>query len=140
MRLLAVLAAALVLAAVAAASPPPRGLVVAGESLGGVRLGMTKAQVLRIWGADHGICRNCRAATWYFTYEKFKPQGAAAEFRNGRVSALWTLWQPAGWHTDDGLKIGDAQDRVTVLYGITVPTTCPGYTVLQILHRNVATW
>ena len=138
-RFLAVTAQALALAAAAAAAPPERGLVVPGKSLGGVRLGATKAQVLAAWGASHGVCRGCGAPTWYFTYKAFAPEGAAAEFRRGRVSALYTLWQPPGWHTARNLVIGDNEAEITQLYGPMTKVTCVGYNALLLPSARGAT-
>jgi hypothetical protein len=131
---------ALAVAAAAAAAPPQRGLVVPGKSLGGVRLGATTAQVRAAWGADHGVCRGCAAPTWYFTYKAFAPEGAAAEFRRGRVSALFTLWQPVGWHTDRGLLIGDNEARITDVYGPLTKVTCTGYYALLLPHGTTTTF
>ena len=35
--------------------------------------------------------------TWYFNYRPFDQHGLAVELTDGRVSAVYTLWQPAGW-------------------------------------------
>src|SRR5919112_1356260 len=47
--------AALVVAIPASAALPNRGDLVLGKNLGGVRIGMTKAQVLESWGHRHGV-------------------------------------------------------------------------------------
>ena len=78
---------------------PQHGLVVPGQSLGGLRLGATKAQVQATWGPRYGRCRDCTALTWYFTYRRFQPQGAGVSFRSGRADQLFTIWGPPGWHT-----------------------------------------
>jgi hypothetical protein len=145
MRLLSILGVGLVLAGAAAAGPPPRGLVVPGQSFGGLRLGLTAAQVQTMWGsgrgfaAGHGVCRDCAAPTWFFTYRRFAPEGVAVVFRRGRVSALYTLWSPPGWRTNRGLRIGDVQARITDLYGVLVPTPCSGYQALTLPQHTVVT-
>ena len=138
-RLLLAAAAALALAAPAAAAPPLVGVVDPGASFGGLQLGMTKAQVLARWGRDRGICRGCRRATWYFTYHRFQPQGAAVEFTGGRVSALWTLWSPTGWRTTANLHVGDAESAITGDYGPMKRTNCRGYYVLSLPQRGTVT-
>jgi hypothetical protein len=138
MRFLLATALALAVTAAAVAAPPQRGLVLPGRSLGGVRLGATKAQVQAAWGVGHGVCRGCATPTWYFTYKKFAPEGAAAEFNGGRVSALYTLWQPVGWHTDRNLLIGDNEARITGVYGPLTKNDCDGYSAL-LLPRGGAT-
>jgi hypothetical protein len=125
------LAAALLLAAPAAAALPKQGVVVPGRSLGGIRLGMTKKQVVARYGTSFGICRGCRATTWYFTFEPFQPQGVGLSFRGGRVDALWTLWQPPGWRTSDGLALGDDVARITTVYGALDRRDCPDYYTLS---------
>ncbi|MEX2210143.1 MAG: hypothetical protein WD689_00055 [Gaiellaceae bacterium] len=123
---------ALLLAALALAGPPSQGVVVPGESLGGLRLGATPAQVRAAWGKRYGVCRTCARRTWYFTYRPFEPQGAGVEFRNGRVAALFTLWQPPGWRTREGLALGDPATRVDALYGLLPETRCRGYSALRL--------
>jgi hypothetical protein len=130
---LLVLAAALALAAPAAAGLPKQGVVVPERSLGGIRLGMTKQQVIARYGTSFGICRGCRATTWYYTYEAFQPQGVGLSFRRGRVDAAFTLFQPAGWKTTDGVALGDDVSRVTTVYGALDRRDCRGYSAL-ILH------
>ena len=130
MKLLA-LAAALVLAAPAAAALPQDGVVVPARSFGTVRLGMTKQQVIARWGTSFGICRGCRATTWYYTYRPYQPQGVGLSFRGGRVAALFTLWQPPGWKTSGGgVALGADVTQVTTLYGALDRRDCKGYYTL----------
>src|SRR2546423_4302532 len=97
MRRMLVVAAALVLAASAAAAPPRKGLFVPGRSLGGLRLGMTPAQVRAAWGSSFGRCRGRPQPTWHYTYRRNHPHRAAGEFRPGRADALLTLLAPTRW-------------------------------------------
>ena len=126
MRSILPLAVAVVLVPTAAAIPPRKGLFVPGKSLGGLRLGMTPAQVRAAWGSDYGRCRGCALPTWYYTYRRFHPHGAAVQFRRGRVDAIFTLWAPSNWKTTKGLYIGDNVDRVPGLYGLLAHADCPG--------------
>jgi hypothetical protein len=124
--------------ALAGALPEP-GTLVPGESLGGLRLGATSARVTAAWGPSHGVCRSCRRTTWYFTYRAFEPQGAGVELRRGRVSALFTLWQPPGWRTPQGLRLGDDASRVTALYGPLPRVRCAGYDALTLRRGRTLT-
>jgi hypothetical protein len=126
MRLLAVLALAL----------PQHGVFVPFRSLGGVKLGATKEQVARAWGS-HGVCRRCALPTWYFNYKPFTQQGAAVTFSRGRVVALTTLWRPQGWHTPNGLLLGDQSARVTAIYGGLATMNCGGYTAYTLTRGKV---
>ena len=121
-----------VLLEAAAAKPPPAGVLVPGRSLGGLRLGMTPAQVRASWGGYHGRCRNCSHPTWYYNYTAFTPQGAGVEFRDGRAAAIFTLWAPTGWHTAKRLAIGDPETRVTQLYGALPESHCDFYDAITI--------
>ena len=123
--ILALLVAA-VAAPAAAALPPRHGLLAPGRSLGGLRLGMTPAQVRAAWGSDFGRCRGCAQPTWYYTDRRYHSRGAAVQFRHGRVEAIFTLWAPTGWKTTKGLYIGDNVDRVPGLYGTLARADCPG--------------
>ncbi len=126
---LPVLAAALALAPAAWAPPPLEGTLVPGRSLGGLELGMTKADVRAAWGERFGVCQNCRRETWYFNYEPFKPEGAGVAFGpRGRVVHVFTLWSPPGWEATDGLALG--ADEVDVGAGLVLldERACRGYT------------
>jgi hypothetical protein len=128
-----------VLAAAAQSAPPPAGILVPGRSLGGIRLGMTPAQVERAWGRSYGVCRGCRDRTWYFNYRPFAPQGAGVSFRRSRAAAVFTLWSPPGWRTSDGLRLGDGADRVNRRYRPLRRRQCLGYAVLALRRRGVVT-
>jgi hypothetical protein len=122
--------AALAVAAPAAAGLPKAGALVPGRSLGGVRLGEPRGAVLAALGRFHGACRACASPTWYFTYRAFGKQGLAVEFADGRVSAVYTLWRPAGWHAPRRLVLGATPLTVHQLAGTLRTVTCSGYTAL----------
>ena len=130
MRLAAAILAALALSAPALAAPPQAGLVVPGKSMGGLELGLTKKQVERQWGRAYGVCAGCTPETWYFNYYAFRPNGAGVEFRNGRASAIFTLYSPTGWHTAKGLTLGDPVTEVTALYGALARNECGNHYAL----------
>jgi hypothetical protein len=137
---LLVAVAALFLAAPAAtAAPPGAGLAVPGRSLGGVALGETKPSVESKWGRAYGVCRGCARETWYFNYYAFQPKGTGVEWRNGRVAAVFTLYQPLGWRTTKGLELGDDVSRIRGTHGPLPRTECPGYTVYELRGRNAVT-
>ena len=127
MRLAAVCAAALCLSGSAAAALAPRGVLVPGRSLGGIRLGEPAAQVRAALGTSFGVCRGCATTTWYFTYRTFDRHGLAVELTRSRVSAVYTLWQPAGWAADGGLTLGAVEAQITAFAGATIPIVCSGY-------------
>jgi hypothetical protein len=135
-RLLAASAVGLVLATAAAAAPPRAGLFVPGVSLGGLRLGMTEAQVKRAWGTKYGVCNNCAQPTWYFNYRPYHPQGTGVTFRRGRVIAVFTHWAPAGWHTPGLITIGSPSGLVSQRYNALPPTTCATYTVVNVIRKD----
>jgi hypothetical protein len=105
------------------AALPPAGTFVPGRSLAGVRLGEPAAEVRAQLGRDFGLCRGCARTTWYFTYRRFDDKGLAVELTRGRVSAVYTLWKPPGWHTKSGLSLGAPQANVPHA----IPVTCSGY-------------
>ena len=139
MRILAAAALVLAVAAPAAAAPPGAGVLVPGRTLGGVALGDSKASVEARWGRAYGVCRGCTRETWYFNYYAFQPKGAAVEWRNGRVAAVFTLWQPLGWRTTRGLELDDHVSRIRGTHGPLPRTECPGYTVYELRARNAVT-
>jgi hypothetical protein len=128
------------LAAAVAASLPHHGTVVPGVSLGGLKLGDTQQRVTRTWGTKFGVCQGCSRTTWYFTYKRYEPQGAAVEFRARRVVALYTLWSPEGWRTTQGLLTGDPAPQVVSLYGPGLPKLqCGTYDAYELQRGNVVT-
>lgn len=124
----ALLAGAVVLLAVpAGAEPPTGGAFHPGESLAGVRLGMTPAEVLAAWGERHGVCRECRRTTWYFNERPFQPEGAGVVFAGGRVVHAFTVWRPEGWATPAGLELGEPAGEIGATYGELAEERCSGY-------------
>jgi len=67
---------------------PKHGTLVPFQTLGGVRLGMSPAQVQAAWGTRFGRCRGCAEPTWYYTYRAFTPTGAGVSFRAGKVDSV----------------------------------------------------
>jgi hypothetical protein len=128
-----------ILAVAAALALPQVGVLAPGQSLGGVHLGDTRAQVLARWGNDFGTCRDCRTPTLYFTYRHFDPKGAGVALKKNRVVAVFTLWQPTGWRTTRGLLVGDSEARATAFYGPLFRTTCHGYDAMTIRRRDATT-
>jgi hypothetical protein len=139
-RAIAVAALLSILAAApsAVAALPRAGTLVPGRSLGGVRLGEPAGAVRAALGRFYGVCRGCARSTWYFTYGRFDQHGLAVELARGRVSALYTLWQPAGWKRDDGLALG--ADSAEVTRGVAMLSIeCGDYSVLARDAKGVRT-
>jgi hypothetical protein len=113
---------------------------VPGKTFAGLRLGATRAQVQAAWGARHGVCRSCKRTTWYFNEKPFEAQGAGVEFENGRAVAFFTLWQPTGWRTREGVRIGDPEARVSQAYGALQRTACGSYDALRLRRHGVDTY
>jgi hypothetical protein len=123
-------AAVLVLAAPAVAALPKAGKLVPGRSLGGIRLAESPASVRSALGTFYGSCRSCSHKTWYFTYRAFDKHGLAVEFTGARVSAVYTLWRPAGWTAPHKLGFGSTPLAVHSLAHTTRTITCHGYEAL----------
>jgi hypothetical protein len=128
--LLASAVIALALAVPAAAGLPRAGVLVPGRSLGGIRLGESPGAVRAALGTFYGICRGCPQRTWYFTYAPFDEHGLAVEFKRGKVSGVYTLWRPAGWHAPHKLGFGSSVLAVHKLTGASRTITCRDYDAL----------
>jgi hypothetical protein len=126
----AALVAALVLVLPAAAEPPTGGAFTPGVSLAGVELGLTRAEVLEAWGSRHGVCRDCEEPTWYVNEEAFQPQGMGVVFEQGRVAHAFTVWQPEGWVTPEGLELGAQAGEIGATYGELAEIDCGDYLAL----------
>jgi hypothetical protein len=138
-RVAAATAAFFVLAPLATVAPPRAGILVPGQSLGGLELGATRAQVRAAWGARFGSCRGCRRPTWYFNFLKFEPEGAGVAFRRNRAVALFTVWAPPGWRSSRGLRIGDDEARAAALHGPLMRVGCGTYKALTMRSRSAVT-
>jgi hypothetical protein len=123
-------ALALVAIVASSGSLPTAGTLDPGRSLGGIHLGETQAQVRSALGRFYGVCDTCTRPTWYFTYGKWTQTGLAVELARGVVSAVYTLWQPLGWHSSHGLALGAPRGQVAAVAGPVVPIACPGYDAL----------
>jgi hypothetical protein len=117
-------------ATAAAAGLPKAGVLVPGQSLGGIRLGESPRAVRAALGTFYGTCRGCPRRTWYFTYAPFDRQGLAVEFTGGKVSGLYTLWRPEGWHAPHQLGFGSSVLAVHRLTGASRTVICRGYEAL----------
>jgi hypothetical protein len=120
----------------AGAAPPVAGVLVPGESLGGVRLGWSLHDVERVWGPTFGRCRTCPEETRYFNRVPFRPEGAAVALRRGRVVAVVTLWAPSRWHTDRNVYVGEPERRVRTTHGDVRRVRCDGYEGLVLRRRG----
>jgi hypothetical protein len=127
MRALAVIVAALGLTASAAAALPQQGVFAPGRSLGGIRLGEDATAVRAALGSKYGVCTGCGKMTWYFTYKPFDQHGLGIELTRGRVSAVYTLWQPGGWHATNGVRLGALEAQLTIAAGPLIDVSCPTY-------------
>ncbi len=127
---LAAAAAALVLVLPASAEPPTGGLFTPGVSLAGIELGLTRSGALDAWGLRHGVCRGCDELTWYFNERPFRPQGIGVVFEAGRVVHAFTVWQPGGWTTPEGLELGAPAGDIGSTYGELAEIDCGDYVAL----------
>jgi hypothetical protein len=90
---------------------PSKGVLVAGRSLAGVQLGDSTSAVRARWGRKFTVCDVCRETTWFFLPPAKEGSGAGVRFREGRVTAVFTLGSPRGWRTSDGLRVGQLLER-----------------------------
>src|SRR5688500_18006991 len=125
-----VAAVGIALAVPAAAEPPTGGTFTPGESLAGMRLGLTPAEVLSTWGNRHGVCTACAEPTWYFNERPFQRQGAGVVFADGRDVHAYTVWQPERWWRPEGLGLGGGAGEIGETYAELAQEGCGDYIAL----------
>lgn len=118
---------------------PDRGVLHPGISLAGVRVGDTAATVRRAWGSNYKLCPDCKYPTWFFLYPTGEPLGAAVKFKAGKVVAVFTLGSPIGWHTAEGLLMGEQIGRASEIYGSLGWKGCIGYGAMSMRKGNTVT-
>ncbi|MFL5924752.1 MAG: hypothetical protein ACJ74S_12395 [Gaiellaceae bacterium] len=123
-------AAAILLIPSSTGAAPRHGVFQPAKALDGVSLGMSKKQVLEIWGKRHGVCNDCPSDTWYFNYDPFNPQGVGVVFERDRAVHLFTVWRPFGWKTPEGLRLGAPASDVSRIYGSLDRRQCSFYYAL----------
>jgi hypothetical protein len=68
-------------AGAASSNFPSKGIVVPGQTIGGISIGMTEAQVVQHWGHNYAVCTSCGPyLTWLYTYPGSEPLGAGIKF------------------------------------------------------------
>jgi hypothetical protein len=116
---------------------PAAGVLINGESLGGVRLGDTPAAVRQVWGHNFVVCEGCTPTTWFY-WDRTGVAGAGVEFRQGHVTRVYTLGRTVGWRSQDGLKVGSYMSAKE-LHEKSVWKNCAGYSAkLEPSHNAVS--
>lgn len=127
MRLLiltATVGMALVVAAPAGAGPPKfKGkTIVTGTSIGGVKVGMSKAKAIKVWGKPNE-CRSDQYAITTCLYVNASGQQSYGEFRlrKGKVIAV-AIDKSTRLRTAKRIRIGSTMAAARKAYGIPAPT------------------
>ena len=116
---------------------PTDGVFVPGKSLAGVALGDTTADVRAQWGSHYTVCEGCNPTTWFYFDSATSDAGVAVAFRQGQVTAVFTLGSPEGWHTTDGLRVGEIFATFNDPRGTT--TACSGYGAISTRSADAVT-
>lgn len=92
----------------------PAGNVLSAEGFGPVRVGMTEAEVVALWGAASG--HMTETGTCQILNFAQAPAGVLVMFNDGRVGRI-SLTRNATFDTDRGLGLGDQAAEVKRVYG-----------------------
>ena len=115
-------------------------MLVPGRSLGGIELGRDQGGGRAPLGPRlRRLPRLRRRRPGTSTTSPSSLAAPAVELRNGRVAAVFTLYQPLSWRTTRGVALGDSVTRVTSVYGALVRRECGGYAVLVLPGRGATT-
>jgi hypothetical protein len=123
---------------------PTIGIFKPGQTLAGVGLGYTPAQVTAHLGKNYSICTTklatvlCKEPVWLFEYARGEPLGVGVKFHNGKVSAVFTLGAIQGWKTIDGLKVYDPVSNIYTIYpAATIYSKCIGFEAFSMKSGTV---
>ncbi len=118
----------------AAGQLPTRGIFKVGQTLAGVGIGFTQAQVTKALGTNYTLCTPassaslCKEPVLFFEYTRGEPLGVGVKLHNGKVTAVFTLGAILGWKTSEGLKIYDPVSNIYSLYpAATIYSKCIGF-------------
>ena len=95
---------------------PTGGSFTPGVTLAGVELGLTGSEVLEAWEIATASAR-VRGADVVLQREAVPAAGHGRGLRAGRVVHAFTVWQPAGWTTPEGLALGAPAGDIGATYG-----------------------
>ena len=127
---------------------PTVGVLVPGVSLAGIKLGMTEKQVAAILGKNPVLCtfsisNLCKEPVYLYEYTHGEPLGVGVKFHsfagNEKVDAVFMLGTIAGWHTKEGLKIGDPVSNIYNFYSTPINTNCIGFAALSAKSGSITT-
>ena len=80
-----------------------------------------------------------RLATLAGASEARRANPEEARAAAARAVAAFTLWKPPGWHTSDGLALGESEARITEVYGALTRVECGGYSALKMRKGGAIT-
>ena len=115
---------------------PVHGVLVPGKSLGGISLGDDGGKVLALWGRNYTMLPG-QPMTWLYMSPTGDPYGAGVSFRNGKVTAIFTLGGIRGWRATNGLQVGTLLAQFNNMKGRT--TACVGYGATSTREGNAVT-
>jgi hypothetical protein len=118
---------------------PVDAVFLPGKSLGGVALGDSEPKVRALWGHRFTVCKGCTPMTWFYMSPTGDPFGAGVSFRHGRVTSVFTLGSPRGWHMRDGVRPGQLLSHWNDPDPATTSTACSGYGAISTRTARVVT-
>ena len=96
-------------------------------NLAGVHLGDTEGGGARAVGREEvAVSDGCTTSTWFYLYPSGDPVGAGVKFRDGRVTAVFTLGMTMGWRAEDGVRVGQVLST-NIAHDSGRWVTCNGY-------------
>ena len=101
-----------------AAAPAPEASLVTAEGLGPVRIGMSRAEVVGVWGEDAApeAVGGAEPEVCDIFHPVNAPAGVTVMIQNGRLSRI-TLMRDATLKTDRGFGLGDTAMAIKESYG-----------------------
>jgi hypothetical protein len=116
-------------------------VIVPGQSIGAVRLGMKLADVTGLFGASTEIVRSREGSVTHWWLDASKSQGFGVQISSGNRLDRLSIMNDASYMTDAGLRVGSTEAEIRAALGAPVAVNVDAKSQTEILrYDNLGVW